>query len=76
MKELLKKAEEKMQKTADRLEHEYTTIRAGRANPAVLDKIMVDYYGVPTQINQKMCIRDRCKSYNGCLWYSRRFYGC
>ena len=56
MKELLKKAEEKMQKTADRLEHEYTTIRAGRANPAVLDKIMVDYYGVPTQINQMAAV--------------------
>ncbi len=44
--------EEKMQKTLDGYAHELSTVRAGRANPAVLDKILVDYYGVPTQINQ------------------------
>ncbi len=37
MKELMKEIEEKMKKTLGRLEHEFTTIRAGRANPAVLD---------------------------------------
>lgn len=41
---------EKMEKTVDSLAREYTTIRAGRANPHVLDKISVDYYGQPTNI--------------------------
>lgn len=50
MKELLTKAEGKMGKSIEVLERDYAAIRAGRANPAVLDKIMVDYYGVPTQI--------------------------
>ena len=40
--------EEKMKKTLESLEAEYSTIRAGRANPHVLDKIKVDYYGTPT----------------------------
>ncbi len=44
--------QEKMQKTLDGYAHELSTIRAGRANPAVLDKIQVDYYGCPTAINQ------------------------
>jgi len=44
--------EEKMKKTLASLEGEYATIRAGRANPHVLDRIMVDYYGTPTPINQ------------------------
>ncbi|HCT65139.1 MAG TPA: ribosome recycling factor [Lachnospiraceae bacterium] len=44
--------EEKMKKTLANLENEYSTIRAGRANPHVLDRITVDYYGVPTPINQ------------------------
>jgi len=43
--------EEKMQKTINAYEKEFSTIRAGRANPAVLDKISVDYYGTPTPIN-------------------------
>jgi ribosome recycling factor len=38
------------------LEKEFTTIRAGRANPGVLDKIMVDYYGTPTPINQMAAV--------------------
>ncbi len=42
--------EEKMQKTVDALANEYATIRAGRANPRILDKIKVDYYGSPTNI--------------------------
>jgi len=44
--------EEKMKKTLSVLKEELSTIRAGRANPAILDKIMIDYYGVPTKITQ------------------------
>lgn len=47
-----KKLEEKMKKTVKVLSEDLAGIRAGRANPAILDKIMVDYYGVPTPINQ------------------------
>ncbi len=50
MKEVLKRTEEKMDKAITSLQREYAAVRAGRANPAVLDKVMVDYYGVPTQI--------------------------
>ncbi len=56
MKETIKKAEEKMQKSIHVLETEYAAIRAGRANPAVLDKINVDYYGVPTKLQQMAAI--------------------
>ena len=51
MKQVLEHAEEKMKKSVHVLTEEYTAVRAGRANPAVLDKIMVDYYGAPTAIN-------------------------
>jgi ribosome recycling factor len=44
--------ESKMKKTVEVLRGQYATIRAGRANAAVLDQIKVDYYGVPTPINQ------------------------
>ena len=44
--------ETKMGKTLANLESELGTIRAGRANPHVLDRIMVDYYGTPTPIQQ------------------------
>jgi len=44
--------EEKMSKSVKNLESELNTIRAGRANPHVLDKITVDYYGTPTPLNQ------------------------
>ena len=44
--------EEKMKKTLDFLAEEYAAVRAGRANPHVLDKIKVDYYGTPTPIQQ------------------------
>lgn len=46
------KIEEKMKKTIHSLKENLAGIRAGRANPAILDKITVDYYGVPTPINQ------------------------
>lgn len=52
MKEVFQAAEHKMNKTVQVLSSEYASIRAGRANPAVLDKITVDYYGTPTAINQ------------------------
>ena len=47
-----KVTEDKMKKTCEALTAQYATIRAGRANAAVLDQIMVDYYGVPTPIQQ------------------------
>ena len=52
MDERIKKLEDRMQKTYDFLLGAFATIRAGRANPHVLDKIKVDYYGTPTPIQQ------------------------
>lgn len=52
MDERVKVYEEKMQKAVDFLASDFATIRAGRANPHVLDKIRVDYYGTPTPIQQ------------------------
>ena len=52
MKEILAKSESKMQKSVQALLNEYATVRAGRANPSVLDKVSVEYYGVPTPVNQ------------------------
>ncbi|MDO4474867.1 MAG: ribosome recycling factor [Eubacteriales bacterium] len=52
MNEKLQTYESKMQKTMASLESEYQTIRAGRANPNILNKLNVDYYGVPTPIQQ------------------------
>ena len=52
MKEAINKAKEKMQKTISVLERDFAAIRAGRANPNVLDKVTVDYYGTPTPISQ------------------------
>lgn len=48
----LQQYEEKMKKALDFLESEFGSIRAGRANPHVLDKLRVDYYGTPTPIQQ------------------------
>lgn len=56
MNEQLKTAQEKMEKCLRSLEHEFSTVRAGRANPAVLDKVLVDYYGTPTPIQQMAAI--------------------
>ena len=44
--------EEKMSKSLDALNEEFSSIRAGRANPHILDKIRVDYYGTPTSLQQ------------------------
>ncbi len=52
MDERIKTYESKMKKTLERLDKEYVSIRAGRANPHVLDKLVVDYYGSPTPIQQ------------------------
>ena len=52
MEQVFKTAEDKMSKTVNALLGEYASIRAGRANPNVLDKVMVEYYGVPTPVNQ------------------------
>lgn len=48
----LKATEEKMKKTISVLESEMKTIRAGRANPAILDKVTVEYYGAPSPLTQ------------------------
>lgn len=52
MNERIQEYNDKMQKTIDHLASEYQTIRAGRANPHVLDRIRIDYYGTPTPIQQ------------------------
>lgn len=52
MNQVFQTAEQKMNKIVAALENEYTAIRAGRANPAVLGKVTVDYYGAPTPVNQ------------------------
>lgn len=49
---MLAQYEEKMKKTIESLEKEYSTIRAGRANPHILDRITVLYYGAPTPLQQ------------------------
>lgn len=49
-------ANEKMEKSINSLKYEYNSIRAGRANAAILDRITVDYYGTPTPINQMAAI--------------------
>ena len=49
---MIEKYTEKMQKSIDNLDREYNSIRAGRANPHVLDRIRVDYYGTPTPLQQ------------------------
>lgn len=50
--EKLQPYETKMEKSLSALDREYTTIRAGRANPHILDKLRVDYYGTPTPLQQ------------------------
>lgn len=56
MNNVFKESESKMNKTMDVLDSEYKSIRAGRANPAVLDKVLVDYYGTPTPIHQMAAV--------------------
>lgn len=52
MNSVMSTAEQKMEKTIHALVNEYAAIRAGRANPAILDKVVVEYYGAPTPVNQ------------------------
>ncbi len=51
-KDIINAAEEKFKKSLDGLKKEYASLRAGRATPSLLDKVMVDYYGSPTPVNQ------------------------
>lgn len=55
--EILLEAEERMEKAIDSLNEVFSTVRTGRANAMLLDKICVDYYGVPTPINQMAGIK-------------------
>ena len=50
--ELFLFGEEKMEKAINQMKREFASVRTGRANPAVLDKVLVEYYGVPTQLRQ------------------------
>jgi ribosome recycling factor len=52
VKDLLKDLEEKMKKSVEAFRHELAGMKAGRATPALLEKVRVDYYGTPTPINQ------------------------
>ena len=52
VKEIIELAESKMHKTTDVLRVDLASVRAGRATPALLEKVMVDYYGTPTPVNQ------------------------
>ncbi len=56
MNTLIKTVEEKMDKTIAALDRDYKAVRVGRANPSVLDKITVDYYGAPTPIQQMAAV--------------------
>ncbi len=53
---IIKQAEEKMKKSVETLEKKFTTVRAGRANPASLDGVMVSYYGAMTPLKQLVTI--------------------
>src|ERR1700752_1580312 len=50
--ELLQDARERMQKSAEAAQHEFATVRTGRASPALLERVVVDYYGAMTPLNQ------------------------
>jgi len=56
MKELKEKAKSKMEKSISVMLSDFAAIRAGRANPNVLDKVKVDYYGAPTPVNQMAAV--------------------
>ena len=49
---LFAKTKQRMEKCVDSLENDFASIRAGRANPAILNKVRVDYYGTPTPVNE------------------------
>lgn len=56
MEAIFSKTKEKMEKCLNSLERDYKAVRAGRANPAILERVTVDYYGTPTPINQMAAI--------------------
>jgi len=56
MEQVFENTKNRMEKTLDALDREYSSIRAGRANPKVLDNILVDYYGTPTRIDQMAAV--------------------
>lgn len=56
MEKVFATTKEKMEKCLDSLDRDYKSIRAGRANPSILDKVSVDYYGCPTPLNQMAAI--------------------
>lgn len=56
MQELIKNTEERMTKSISALDREYKAVRAGRANVSVLDRVTVDYYGVPTPVQQMAAV--------------------
>ena len=56
MEQVIKNTQERMDKSVASTDREFSSIRAGRANPGILDKIVVDYYGVPTPVNQMAAI--------------------
>ena len=72
MQEILKDVEIKMGKTVDILAKDFAAVRAGRANPAILDKVTVDYYGTATPIAQ---VGNRCENDSdtamGCQHFGR-----
>ncbi len=56
MDQLMKNTEARMEKSLEALDREFASVRAGRANPSILDKVVVDYYGVPTPVGQMAAI--------------------
>ena len=52
IKEIISREEARMDKTIESLKHEFANVRTGRAHTSLLDSVMVDYYGVPTPVNQ------------------------
>ena len=56
MDRVFEKTTERMEKALDALERDFSTIRAGRANPNVLNNVVVEYYGTPTPLNQMAAV--------------------
>ena len=56
MQQVISNAEERMNKSVGATERDFLSVRAGRANPGILDKVVVDYYGVPTPVTQMAAV--------------------
>ena len=63
MEDIILNTEEKMMMTIEALEGKFTNVRAGRANPSMLDSVMVDYYGTPTPLKSLANISSPFNSY-------------